>query len=57
MYLDTRFEHPREFCRDVGALFIDPEQVRAHIEIGCVNRDVLRRKSLLDDATHFIFGD
>ena len=49
----SRFSLPR----NVGALFVNAEQVSAHRKIGGVNRNVLRRQSLLDDPLHFIFSD
>ena len=48
--LDAGVHHPAHLVGDVGALFVNAEQVGAHLQIGRVDGDVLRRESLLDDA-------
>ena len=55
--LNAGIDHALHLRADVGALFIDAEQIRAHIEIGRMHRNILRRKPLLDHAAHFIFTD
>jgi protein involved in polysaccharide export with SLBB domain len=56
VHFNARIEQSCNLSGDVGALFIDAEQVRAHVEIRRMDRNVLRRQSLFDDAAHLVFG-
>src|SRR5260370_28373795 len=41
----------------VSPLFVESEQIGAHVQVGRMHRDVLRRQSLLDNAMQLIFRD
>ncbi len=57
MNLDAGIHQPLHLRRDVGALFVHAQQVRAHVEISRVDRYILRRQPLFDHATHFVLSD
>ena len=57
MNLDTCVEHPPHLSGNIRTLFIDAQQVGAHLQVSCVHRNILRRQALIDDAAHFVFGD
>jgi hypothetical protein len=55
--LDAGVHHPAHLVGDVGAALVNAEQVRAHLQVGRVDGDVLRRQALLDDACHLVLCD
>src|SRR5258708_5690312 len=52
-----RIEQAGQLVRDIGAIAVDTQKISAHIKVSRVHGDVLWRKTLLDNATHFIFCD
>ena len=54
MNLDPGVKQRLHLVANVGAMFIHAQQISAHFKIGCVDRNILRRQSLLDDALQFI---
>ena len=50
-------DHPLHLVADVCALLVYAQQVGAHVQIGRMHRDVLRRKPLFDHALHLVIGD
>ena len=50
------FVEVSQLAEDVVGAFA-PEQVAAHVRVGGVDRDVLRRQALVDDAVELHLGD
>src|SRR5205085_8397021 len=57
VYLDLCVEQTAQLCADVRAPFVHAEQVSAHIQVGRMHRDVLRRQTLFYAALHLVFRD
>ena len=46
-----------KLARNVGALFVNAEQVCPGFQVRRVHRNILRREALLDDPLHLVVGD
>ncbi len=51
------FQQSFQFTGNIGAFLVNSKQISAGFQISCVNRNVLRREALFDDALHLVFGN
>src|SRR6185437_9340061 len=57
MDINARLEKTFELRRNIGPLLIDSQQVGTYVQVSRMNRNVLRRESLLDNSSHLVFAD